>query len=98
MRVTNHAEDRLRERAGFNRKAAARMAQRALSRGLKHRDAVGRLRSYLDGLFLAHGTANNMRVYGEFVYLFKADTLITVLSLPRELRASARAALDARPE
>jgi len=31
-----------------------------------------------------------MRIYGEFVYIFGNETLITVLDLPRELRRAAQ--------
>lgn len=89
--LTHHGEERMGERLGLSASASERLARRAWERGLKHGDTSGRLHRYLDGLFLAHRQATNLRVYGEHAYLFGSDEqLITVLLLPRELREAAR--------
>lgn len=89
MRVTKHGQLRLKERAGFNRVAALRMAARALTEGISHGETTGRLRNYLDGLYRSNYVANNMRIHGEFIYLFTGETLITVLNLPNEHKKAA---------
>lgn len=84
-RVTEHAEDRLGERVGLNKSSVERMANIALEKGISRNDTSGRLRRYLDKLFLSHDKiANNMKIYGQFIYIFNEVTLITVLSLPNE--------------
>jgi hypothetical protein len=84
--VTNHAEKRFKERLGLPKSACQKHAQIAYDEGFKHEDARGKAKRYLDKLFLEHRNANAMRVYGEFVYLFTGETLITVLNLPKSVR------------
>lgn len=94
--ATCHALDRLAERAGLDRRAAQRMAQRAFERGLRHSEVEGSLRRYLDRLWFDHRKANNIRIYGEFVYLFGGTTLLTVFGFPKKYRRAAREAARVR--
>ncbi len=93
MKVTKHAEKRIKQRIGVPKSGAAKLAKTVLEKGLKHCEAVGSLRRYIDGLYLKHLNANNIMVYGEKTYLFCNDVLITVLPLPRELFEKAKNAL-----
>lgn len=90
--MTRHGGKRLKERAGFNKRAAARMASRALTDGLPREQARGALREFMDVLWSARHNSENMRVYGEFVYLFSGETLVTVLPLPQSIRVLIRRA------
>ena len=80
--VTQHAKRRMRERCGLPKKAVQRMADKALVDGVMHKDTVGALRKWVDGLFLQARTANNIRLYGNHAFLFHDDTLITVINMP----------------
>jgi len=92
MRLTRHGRERLRGRMGLSGGAPERMAQRALEHGLPPAAFVGRLRRYLDGRMLLHPGGCNLRVYGEAVYVFDAhEALVTVLQVPRDMRAAALA-------
>lgn len=82
-RLTNHARDRLKERCGWRGDAAQRMADKALQEGMRHADAEGRLKRWIDSLFLAERQANNVRLYGAHAFLFRDETLITVLHTPK---------------
>ena len=84
--VTHHARERISKRIGVGKSNAESVAKKALERGLTHSDAKGRLKKYMDGLFLSHRTANNMRIYSQKVFLFRNDILITVLPLPTNLK------------
>lgn len=84
--VTDHAEIRMKERLGLRKKAIQRMAQRAFESGFRRRDTKGRLKRYLDASYSLHGKGNQVRVYGDFIYIFHSWTLITVLNLPSDLR------------
>lgn len=88
MRLTNHGTERMDERVGLSPDAAERLAARALVDGIRHGELKGRAGRYLDGLFFSHRNANNMRVYGEHVYLFRDETLVTVLHLPHQFKAA----------
>lgn len=89
-RVTEHAIHRAKERLGWPPGATLRMAQKALDSGVRHADTAGRLKRYIDGLYLLHGKGNNTRIYGEHVFIFQGATLITILYLPNDLRRAAR--------
>ena len=81
--VTSHAQLRTRKRVGIPKKAVARASGRAMARGVRAEETWGGLRNYLDTLYWrGNGVANNMRVYGGFIYLFHDETLITVLNVP----------------
>ena len=83
VRITHHAGIRLKQRLGLTKKSHARMAERALLSGCPKKDTKARLRRYLDKLSDHPGPGEVFRVYGEFIWLFNADTLITVLPLPK---------------
>jgi hypothetical protein len=82
--LTKHGKERAGERVGLDTKATERMARRVLERGKRPADTAGRLRRYLDSLSIEHGTTPI--VYGEHVYCFSGETLVTVLNLPRMYR------------
>lgn len=89
MRVTRHALERAKERSGLSKSAARNLATRALECGLTRSDVVGPLGYYLDGRLRSHGHGNNMRVYGENVFIFHNEVLITVFPLPASLKRAA---------
>jgi len=80
--LTNHGEDRGKNRMGLNKKATQRIADKAFSKGLKHSDFKGSFKRFLDGVYLRYGTANNMRIFNNEVFIFKGDVLITILDIP----------------
>ena len=84
--ITNHAKKRIKQRCGIKKKALPDHIHKVFTQGFKHCDAKGRARRYLDGIFLKYGKANNMRVYGNFIYLTNNNTLITLVPLPRNMR------------
>jgi hypothetical protein len=97
MEITEHAVERAKERLGLNRDALTRTAQLALAHGVPHSATSGRLNRWITKLFFQNGTANNTRIYGEFVFLFTGVRLITVFRIPNDLKnaaAKARAKLN----
>lgn len=84
--VTWHGKNRLKERVGIPKRASQKQTQRAFEKGITHKETVGSLRNYLDGVFLREGTANNIRVWNGSVYIFKDETLLTVYALPTRFR------------
>ena len=92
--ITDHAFNRAKERLGWNATTIMRMAGKALNDGVAHADTRGRLNRYLSMLYLTHRTGNNTRIYGEHVYVFHDNLLITVLNLPHRLKRSAKASSE----
>lgn len=84
--ITDHAENRFKERAGLPKRVVAKSAAAALERGVAQGEATGALRRYMDALYLRYGVANNVRIYCGNVYIFCGETLITIFALPQNLR------------
>jgi hypothetical protein len=87
MKLTSHSIDRGKERVGLSPKSFKYLAQIALNKGIRHSEVTGRFKKYFDKLYLSYKNANNIRVYGEHVYLFCGETLVTVFHLPNEFKA-----------
>lgn len=86
VKITEHAFDRAKERFRLNQSAFKKLVERAYLQGVRHRDTSGRLKKYLDMLYMKHQTANNIRIYGLIVYLFCNNTLVTVIHLPNDMK------------
>jgi len=84
--ITHHAYIRARQRFSLKPEALERVAGRALQEGLCRSQVTGRLARYFDKLWLQERKARNIRLYGEFLFLFHQDTLITLWQLPNGLR------------
>ena len=82
LKVSKHAEKRMKERVGLNKKTIDNVAKRALEKGLAHKDLKGSLLKYINSLYLSHKKANNIKVFNNKVYLFRDTLLITVIPLP----------------
>jgi hypothetical protein len=88
--ITAHAFDRGKERLGLDRSAFQSLAVKAYIAGKKHAETKGNLKAYISELFLQYKNANNTRVYGENIYIFSNNTLITVYQLPNHLKKLAK--------
>ena len=83
--LTKHAEERLKERNGLNKKSIERMATKALYEGIPHSRTNGRLHKWITSIYMKKKVATNIRLYGDKAYLFKGNVLITVLQIPPNL-------------
>ena len=90
MTITQHAKQRMRERCGFNKKTAERMAKKAFYEGITHAQTKGKLNKWITSLYFKNEKANNIRLYGGFCYVFAEETLITVMAIPKNLNHLAR--------
>lgn len=82
VRVTRHAEHRMRERLGINKASVLAAAQRAFDRGSSYQDTKGKLRHFLDEKIICYGSQSIYRIYSEFLYVFSDDCfLITIVPL-----------------
>ena len=70
IEVSRHAYERLHERCGLSRKAATRMAEKAFYIGMKHSDTKGQINRWITSLYFNNKNANNIRLYGNFAYIF----------------------------
>jgi len=86
VEVTKHAEERLIERCGLNKKSVQRMSDKAFNDGIRHGQTKGNLKKWVDGLYFTNKTANNIRLYGDKAFIFMNERLITVIQIPSNLR------------
>jgi len=97
LRISKHAYDRMKERLGMNKKAAQRIAQRALLSGIGSEETSGCLQRYIEARTQAHmRQGTKILIYGEAVYCFvckqheeacePVNSLLTVMCLPNEFK------------
>lgn len=89
--ITNHARLRAKQRFNWRLESLKRMAIRSIKSGLDVTNANGKIQKYINNLAINHnGRANNVKIYGEQIYLFRDEVLLTVLHLPNELKSISR--------
>jgi hypothetical protein len=86
MIITDHGLKRGKQRLGLSKQAIQKTAARALAEGVTHAEAVGQLKKYFDKLYFHNQSANNIRIWGDHVYIFRYDKLITVFPMPHTLK------------
>ena len=84
--VTSHAKRRLKERCGVSKNSAMDMAERAFNKGISFENASTDLQKYISSVYIRHEKiGDNIRIYGNMVYIFDNRTLITVYPIPGNL-------------
>lgn len=94
IQISKHAEARLHERCGINRKSTQRIAEKAFNEGIQHSQTKGNLKKWVTSLYFNNKAANNIRLYGDKAYIFGGEVLITVLQIPSNLRNDMRSLVD----
>lgn len=84
--VSQHALLRGRERFSLTKRSVKRLAVYAYKNGLTQEDCRGPLKRYVDDLWMKEKDASNIRVYGDNIFLFAGNILVTLYQLPNELR------------
>lgn len=87
--ISDHAYARAKERFGIGKKSLCRLFHKAQRYGIGPKDTTVRLHKYLIGEVMKSGVPKNVRIYGEFVFIYDNECLITVFIIPRNLRKSA---------
>lgn len=85
LHVTKHAENRLKERNGLNKKSIERISKKALEVGIKHSETKGKLNKWITSLYFYNKKANNIRLYGDKAYIFCDEDLVTIIQIPYSL-------------
>lgn len=85
--ISHHAYHRAKERLGYNPDAFKRLAAQAYCYGISQAEAKGKLRRFIESRCAEH-PGNKPRIYGENIYIFKENCLVTVYQLPADVRAS----------
>lgn len=92
---TNHGQKRIRKRQGIKKTNVTDEVDKVLSDGLEHKDCKGKLKKYLDRLWLSH-RGGYFRVYKSNIYIFdfNTDRLITMFALPGHLNKIYKQCVD----
>ena len=85
LNITRHAYIKARIRFNWSKSTLDKMALRALKDGIHHSDSVGTLKSYLHKIYRKQMSCNNIRIYGENVYLFRNNKLVTLYRVENEM-------------
>lgn len=93
IHITDHAYQRAKERLSWGKETIERMAKKAYFEGIKHKDTKGKLNKYITSLWSERKTANNIRIYGENIYLFSRNVLLTVYHLDAKMRKTLKHSL-----
>ena len=80
--VTKHAYLRMKERNGWNKKAAMRMALRVYNDGIRHDKIKGYLKNWVNTKYEYRNAGDEYILYGDKLYIFNNRTMLTVLPTP----------------
>lgn len=83
--ATKHAYERAKDRFGWKSNVLDKMMLKAFNEGIEHKDTKGRLNRYISKLWFEHKKANNVRIYGENIFFFHDEVLITLYRLENSL-------------
>ncbi len=89
--LSKHAEKRMKERLNLTKQAAIRMANKVYEQGIDGNIKNGSLKRYINGK-IKEGKINEfteVKIYGDYVYIFDNNVLITVFILPKNLKERA---------
>ena len=86
VRITKHAKQRSKERAGLTKSSLERMLPKIVSEGRRSGDFVGSFQRYLNGLHGIHsmGYHKDIVVYALYIYVLVDKRVITVLQVPKK--------------
>ena len=86
FRATKHAYNRARQRLGWPKSALENMMPTVFGRGVTRNSAKGELAKFIKKKWFENKRANNIRIYGEVVYLFHDNVLITMYQIDNCLK------------
>lgn len=84
--ITDHAYDRARKRLKWSSSTLNRMINRIYYEGISSKNSKGTLKIYFEKLNNRNSQCNNIRIFGNSVFFFMNNRLITMLPLPLEIK------------
>lgn len=82
--ITQHAYEKGRERLGLKPNAFEKVVACAFCYGVEPQETKGELKKYIKHLFEEHNNTD-ARIYGENIYIFSGNRLVTVYRLHTNL-------------
>lgn len=84
--VSEHALRRSKERLGLNTNATLRAACNALKKGFRRHEAAGDFYKYLEHQWLMYERHLDLLVWGEHIYIFDDNVLVTMYLMPNKYK------------
>ena len=84
--ISNHAYKRARQRISWSRNALNRMTVLAYTCCIRRYQLKGKLKYFTNDLMFGYEKQSNIRIYGEVIYIFRHQTLVTLYQIPSDLR------------
>jgi hypothetical protein len=83
--ISIHAQKRADKRANLRGSNLVNLARKAYRYGIGVENSKWEMQEFIKRKFKSEYKANNIRVYGHFVYVFKNNFLLSVIDLPEYL-------------
>lgn len=80
--ITKHAYTRMKERNGWNKKAATRMVSRIYSDGVRPEQVKGYLKKWVNTKYEYMNDGDEYVLFGDKLYIFNGMTMLTVFPIP----------------
>lgn len=80
--ISRHAYDRLKERNGWNKKAANRMLYRIYEDGIRPENVKGYLKGWVNRKAEMYNDGREFVLFGEKLYVFCEGMMLTVIPVP----------------
>lgn len=80
--ITKHAYMRMKERNGWNKRAATRMVSRVYNDGIRPGQIKGYLKNWVNTKYEYSNVGDEYILYGDKLYIFNDKTMLTVLPTP----------------
>ena len=83
--ISIHAQKRAEKRANLRGSNLINLARKAYRYGIGVENSKWEMCEFIKRKYQSEYRANNIKVYGHFVYIFKTNILLTVVDLPKYL-------------
>lgn len=85
VNITRHAYAKAKQRLGWKKATLERMIPKVMADGFTPDDTNGSLNTWLKGKRKLHPFISTARIYGENIYFFQKENLVTLYRLPQSL-------------
>lgn len=82
LAITKHAYRRMKERNGWNKKAATRMVSRIHNDGMRPDQVKGYLKGWVNSKYEYSNEGDEYILFEDKLYIFNGMTMLTVLPTP----------------
>lgn len=83
--MTKHGAQRIKERVGVKGEKTVEYIRRVFWKGKSPEDFDKRTKAFLENT-LIKSRGNNIKVFGNHIYIFSDDTLITTFQMPSDVQ------------